>query len=364
VAKVKGILAAMEGVYDIADDKSAGQREVQINLRPGAAALGFSVADVARQMRGALYGLEPHVFSGDREDIDVRVRLDEASRRSLHAIENMWVISPTGERVPLPEIAELSEGSSYNAITRVDRKRTVSVTAATAPGVSPEAVVPELLPAFERLEQASPDVQIELAGRQRELRKAFGSLPVGFAAALVMIYVILAWLFGSYTQPIAVMVAIPFGAVGVIWGHLLLGYDLTFLSLIGFVALRGIVVNDSLILVKFYNGVRAEGHSIRDSLIQAGRRRVRPIFLTTITTVLGLTPLMLERSFQAKFLIPMAISISFGLMSTTVLILLVLPSIIVIIDDVKAAAYYLWHGRPRPAPRTTAIEAHLDALVE
>ena len=365
VAKVKGLLAAMEGVYDIADDKSAGQREVQIHLRPGAAALGFSVANVARQMRGALYGLEPHVFSGDREDIHVRVRLDEASRRSLHAIENMWVISPTGEPVPLPEIAELSEGSSYSAITRVDRKRTVSVTAATAPGVSPETVVPQLLPAFERLEQASPGVQIELAGRQRELRKAFGSLPGGFAAAIVMIYVILAWLFGSYTQPLAVMVAIPFGAVGVIWGHLLLGYDLTFLSLIGFVALSGIVVNDSLILVKFYNGERAAGHGIQESLITAGRRRVRPIFLTTITTVLGLTPLMLERSFQASFLIPMAISISFGLMSTTVLILLVLPSIIVIIDDVKAGAYYLWHGRPRPsAPAGASAEAQLDALME
>ena len=348
IEEVKGLLASKQGVYDIADDKSAGQREVQINLKPGAAALGFTVANVAQQVRGALFGLDPHVFSAHREDIDVRVRLDEKSRQSLHAIENMWVISPTGTRVPLQEIAELAEGNSYSTIRRVNRRRAVSVTAATAPDVSPETIVASILPSIRALERKYPAVGIELAGRQRQLRRAFESLPVGFIAALVMIYAILAWLFGSYVQPLAVMVAIPFGAVGVIWGHLLLGYDLTFLSLIGFVALSGIVVNDSLILVQFFNTKRKEGLPLKEALVAAGRRRLRPILLTTITTVLGLTPLMLERSFQAGFLIPMAISISFGLMSATALILMVLPCIIVIIDDLQAVAYHLWYGRPRP----------------
>ena len=207
--------------------------------------------------------------------------------------------------VPLQEIAELSEGSSYNTINRVDRQRAITVIADTAPDVSPESIMATLMPSFRRIEREHPAITIDLAGRQRQLRKAFESLPVGFAAAMVMIYVILAWLFSSYTQPIAVMLAIPFSIIGVVWGHMILGYQLTFLSLIGFVALSGIVVNDSLILIQFYNTKRADGRGVAEGLIAAGRQRLRPILLTTITTVLGLTPLMLEQSFQAKFLIPM-----------------------------------------------------------
>ncbi len=354
VEEVKTHLGTMDGVYDVADNDSAGQREVQITLKPGAASLGFSVEDVARQVRGALFGLEPHVFSEFREDIDVRVRLDEDSRRSLHAIENLWIVDPAGRRVPLQEIASLSEGTSYNTIHRIDRRRTTTVSADTAPDVSPETVVPALVPVFRGIEAQHPAITIEFGGRQRQMRKAFESLPVGFCAALIMIYVILAWLFSSYVQPLAVMLAIPFGSVGVIWGHLLMGYDLTFFSIIGFVALSGIVVNDSLILVEFFNARRREGEAFTEAMVAAGRQRLRPIMLTTITTVLGLTPLMLERSFQAKFLIPMAISIAFGLMSATVLILLVLPSLMRIFDDVKAVAHFAWFGLPRSARATPA----------
>ncbi len=176
---------------------------------------------------------------------------------------------------------------------------------------------------------------------------AFGSLPMGMAAACLMIYVILAWLFSSYLQPLTVMMIIPFALIGVVWGHLALGYNLTFLSLIGMVALSGIVVNDSLILVEFYNHDRQRGATVTDALIAAGRARLRPILLTTITTVLGLTPLILEQSFQAKFLIPMGISIAAGLLAATVLILVILPCWILIFDDIKRGAYYLWHGKPR-----------------
>jgi multidrug efflux pump subunit AcrB len=273
----------------------------------------------------------------------------------------MWLIGADGRRVPLPEIATLEESNSYNTIRRVDRQRATQVTADTAPDVSPETIVPALLPEFRRLEQQFPTVGIEMAGRQRQLRKAFESLPVGFGVAMMLIYVTLAWLFGSYAQPLAVMLAIPFGFIGVIWGHILMGYTLTFFSVIGFVALSGIVVNDSLILVEFYNTRRAKGEDLIPALVAAGRQRLRPILLTTITTVLGLTPLMLEQSFQAKFLIPMAISIAFGLMSATVLILLVLPCLIVIFDDIKAVSHFLWHGRVRPgrdelAPAVPAVE--------
>ena len=348
VAQIKQLLSEFEGIHDIADDNTLGQSEVQITLRPDAAALGFSTAQVARQIRGALYGLDAHVFSAEGEDIDVRVRLDDQYRRSLWVVENAWLISPAGKPVPLTEIAQLNDGLTYSTIKRVDRKRSVTVSADTAPGVSPEAVAAQL--PLERLRNAYPGLDIRFVGRQKQQQDAFASLPYGFLAALTIIYVILAWLFSSYGQPIAVMLAIPFGLVGVIWGHLICGFDLTFLSLIGFVALSGIVVNDSLILVQFFNGERANGTSMHDALIAAGRQRLRPILLTTLTTVLGLTPLMLEQSFQARFLIPMAIAISFGLMSTTMLILLVLPCTITIIDDLKAATHFLWHGSPRARP--------------
>lgn len=192
-----------------------------------------------------------------------------------------------------------------------------------------------------------PHLNIEFTGRQEQMRDAFGSLPIGFLIAIVMIYVILAWLFSSYTQPILVLMVIPFATIGVVWGHLLLGYDLTFLSLIGFVALSGIVVNDSLIFVKFFNTQLEVGATVRDSLIAAGRARMRPILLTTITTVLGLTPLILETSFQARFLIPMAISIAMGLLSATVLILILLPCLLLAFDDLKKLAHLLWYGCTR-----------------
>jgi HAE1 family hydrophobic/amphiphilic exporter-1 len=347
VDEIKELLANKQGVVDISDDNYDDQRELKIRLKAGAAALGLTNAEIARQVRASLFGQDAHVFSAAREDIDVRVRLDESWRRSLGAVETMWIITPTGARVPLTEIAELAEGTGYSIIRRVNRERAVTVTADCVPGTNPELVMEALAPLFREIDEAHPGVKVDLGGRQRDFIEAFSTLPIGAAAAMVMIYVILAWLFSSYTQPLAVMLAIPFGIIGVVWGHLLLGYDATFLSLIGFVALAGIVVNDSLIYVEFFNAERKAGKPLREALELAGRARLRAIFLTTITTVLGLTPLMLEQSFQAKFLIPMAISIAFGLMSATVLILCVLPCMLVILDDIKAATHFLWHGRSR-----------------
>ena len=357
-AELKRCLGGYKGVHDIYDDNQVGQPESQINLKRGAAALGFTTADVAQQVRGSLYGLDAHVFVDRQEDIDVRVRLDETTRRNLFAIENSWVVSPEGKAVPLSEITTIESVSSYATIKRIDRQRAIRITAATAPWLSPETIVKQLTGSVSRLngDQANSfrpvdelrrrysDLKIEFTGRQKQLADAFASLPLGFAAALVMIYVILAWLFSSYFQPILVMLVVPFALIGVIWGHLILGYELTFLSLIGFVALSGIVVNDSLILVQFYNVQRREGRSVFDSLIAAGRARLRAILLTTITTVFGLTPLILEQSFQAKFLIPMAISIAMGLISATILVLMVLPCFLLVFDDLRTLTHWLWYG--------------------
>ena len=224
----------------------------------------------------------------------------------------------------------------------------MTVTAETAEGLSPELVMASL--PVDEWKKDYPDLAITLGGRQESQARAFASLPLGYMAALGMIYALLAWLFRSYTLPLTVMLGIPFAIIGVIWGHILLGYAMTFLSIIGFVALSGIVVNDSLILVHFYQEERERGISVRESLLRAGAERLRPIFLTTVTTVLGLTPLMLEQSFQARFLIPMAIAIAFGLISATFLILLLLPCLILILDDLKRGCWFLWNGTPRPEP--------------
>ncbi|MEM9883064.1 MAG: efflux RND transporter permease subunit, partial [Planctomycetota bacterium] len=379
VEDIKALLAGFAGVVDINDNNDLGQAEQRIVPRPAdIRSVGLTPADVALQVRGFLFGLEAHTYAADQEDIDVRVRLDETTRRDLTAVEDIWLVTPTGDLVPLAEVADIVPTTTYSTIRRADRQRSVTVTAETVPGLSPEAVTSEIakpptkphpladrlpgwiakyLPEQEiegavaplvALQDDFPDLTIKYAGRQEQMGDAFASLPLGMGAACLMIYVILAWLFASYFQPLTVMLIIPFSLIGVVWGHLLLGYEMTFLSLIGVVALSGIVVNDSLILVEFYNHERKAGTPIVDALLSAGRARLRPILLTTITTVLGLTPLILEQSFQAKFLIPMGISIAAGLISATVLILVVLPCWVLIFDDVRRGAYFLWHGRSKP----------------
>jgi len=367
--EVKKLLLTYDELYDVADDANLGQSERKVHVQPDAAILGMSSREITTQLRGFLFGLDAHTFAEREEDIDVRVRLAEEARDSLAQMQNAWLVGPTGEVLPMRELVKIEDSSTYASINRVDRKRSVTVTAAADASASPEQIVAELrqpprdekgrmlkdsdgkpLPSKLDLIAANhPGLEIEFAGRQQQMADAFGSLPYGFMAAMAMIYVILAWLFQSYFQPILVMCVIPFATIGLIWGHIALGFELTFLSLIGFVALSGIVVNDSLILVQFFNLKRGEGLSVYDALVASGAARFRAIMLTTITTVLGLTPLILETSFQARFLIPMAISIAGGLISATAMVLIVLPCIMMAFDDLKRVLYLLWHGKPRPA---------------
>jgi multidrug efflux pump subunit AcrB len=335
-------LLKFSAVHDIDDNASAGQRELHIELREGASSTGLTLSDLARQVRGSVYGIDAHVFAQGDEEVDIRVKMGKDVRQNVGVLEQLWVITPLGSAVPLVEVANITEKRGFTSIHRLDRKRTVTITAETIEGVSPESVVAQL--PYEEWKKAFPDISIKKGGRQEQQAEAFETLPLGFLAACLMIYVILAWLFGSYYQPLIVMIGIPFAIIGVIWGHFFAGVSLSFLSMIGFVALSGVVVNDSLIFVEFYNASRNRGESMKEALLSAGAARLRPIFLTTITTVLGLTPLMLEQSMQAKFLIPMALAISFGLMSATVLILLLLPALLVIGDDFRALGYYLWTG--------------------
>jgi len=354
VDRLKDALKEYTGVYGVADDADAGQRELRIELREGASELGFTVQNLARQMRGAVFGLEAYTFAGEREDVDVRVMLERGVRRSLASVESMWVFTPAGDPVPLSEVAKITEGEGFATIRRLNRERAITVSADVDQKiVSPEEVTASLAPLLGELQRESPDVEIIPRGRQEDLADSFRTLPLGMAAAVLMIYVTLAWLFQSYVQPLAILLAVPFASAGAIIGHILMGYDATILSLIGYVALTGIVVNDSLIFMEFYNDRRRHHESMLHALLATGRARFRAIILTTVTTVLGLSPLMLEQSFQARFLIPMAITVSFGLIAATGVTLILLPVLILIADDIKRAVLWLWTGGA-PQPRTVA----------
>lgn len=346
--EVARLMSEFAGVYDVSNDADAGQRELRIELLPGASELGFTVESLARQIRGWVFGLEAYTFARPDEDVDVRVVMNEPTRRSLGAIERLHVFTPDGRPVPLIEVASISEGESFATIRRLDRRRAITVSAEVRDSENPEQISAELAQSLAQLDRENPHIFIEARGRQKDVNDSLSTLPLGILAACGLIYVCLAWLFGSYIQPLLVLCAVPLAMIGMVWGHIAMGFSLTLLSLIGFLALTGVVVNDSLIFVEFYNHKRKEGLDVPEAAAEAGRARFRAILLTTLTTVLGLSPLMMETDFQAKFLIPMAITISFGLISATVIILLALPCFLVIGRDIKAAAAWLWRGGPNP----------------
>lgn len=346
--RLKKKLATKQGVHDIDDDYEAGRREVQIELLDSARPLRLTTRDLATEVRGAFFGLEARTLQRKREDVDIRVRFPEDRRRQIHELESMRIATPLGNMVPFREVAKLVETRGAASIRRIDQRRTVTVSADVDQSqTNAEMIIAELRGTVAELEHEYPGLRVEFAGNKRETLKSLGSLRRDFLIAVALIYVMLAGLFKSYTQPLIVLTAVPFGLNGAVAGHYLMGYPLTILSMIGLVALTGIVVNDALILVDFINKERAAGRSVHDAVINAGKRRLRPILLTSLTTILGLAPLMTETSFQARFLIPMAISISFGLAFATVLTLVVVPSIYMIGEDVKRAARRIWFG-PQP----------------
>ncbi|MEZ6163961.1 MAG: efflux RND transporter permease subunit [Phycisphaerales bacterium] len=355
VARIKDVLDDYEAIYGISDDSDRGQRELRFTLRDGASELGFTRADLGRQIQAAVFGLEAFTFAGNREDIDVRVTVPPRIRRSSAQIENMYVFTPDGTPVPLTEVATIEESQAYATIRRLDRKRAISVQADVYRELeNPDQLAAKLRPILAEEISDLHGIRMVQRGRQKDFADSMQSLPVGMLVASGLIYVVLAWLFASFIQPIVVMLAIPFAMIGMIWGHIVMGSSMTFLSMIGFIALAGIVVNDSLIFMEFFNERRREGLDVFDAGVATGKARFRAIMLTTITTVLGITPLMLETSFQAKFLIPMAITIAFGLMSATFIILLVLPSLLLIFDDITHAFRVAWTGNidlPRKNPK-------------
>ena len=330
-------LLLVAGVTAARDTFEEGKRELQLALTPEGEALGFRLVDLGRQVRQAFYGEEAQSIQRDRDEVDVMVRYPRVDRERLATLENMRLRTPDGREVPFSVAATATMGRGYSKINRVDRRRSISVLAdidkkKTSPDEVFAKISHEFLP---DLLERHPGMTYSLEDKQKEQSEFLGTLMRINAMALLAIFVLLAIPLKSYAQPLIIMSAIPFGMIGAIAGHALLGYDLAIFSLIGIVALSGIVINDSLVMMDLINRERAAGVSVHQAVRDSGVRRFRAIMLTTMTTFLGLTPLLLEKSLQAKFLIPMAISVAFGVVFATLITLLLVPSLYLIVEDLK-----------------------------
>jgi len=325
--EVKTALRGFPGVTAISDDMPYGKRELIVEVTPRGLALGFTAETVGTQLRNAFDGAIATRFPRGDEEITVRV-LREQQAEGAQALENFYLRAPDGTFVRFPEVAQVREQAGFSIIQRIDGERTVSVTGDIDAEVNSVANVVEQLKAdvLPRLVEKY-GIEYDFGGRQEDRQQSFADLQTGAIVALILIFVILAWVFGSYVQPLAVIGIVPFGLVGAIVGHLIMDMPLTIISMIGLLGLSGILVNDSIILVAQANERLRAGENLREAAIGASYDRFRAVLLTSLTTIGGLTPLLFETSRQAQFLIPMAITLVFGLAAATFLVLILVPSL-------------------------------------
>jgi multidrug efflux pump subunit AcrB len=331
-------------VKDVDDGYTVGKIQFNFKVNEWGESLGLTTIEVGRQLRNAYQGAVALRQQRGNNEVTVRVRLPEKQRTSEFDIEALLITTPAGVFVPLQQVATVERGRAYTSITRRDGRRTVTVSADVAPiGDSPiilaalnNTVLPELAATF-------PGLGYSYTGRQADRKESVTSLLSGFLFALGCIYFLLAIPFRSYLQPFVVMIAIPFGMIGAVFGHMIMDYHLSLMSMMGMVALSGVVVNDSLVLVDYANKQQRKGTAPSQAIQEAGIRRFRPVLLTTLTTFGGLAPMIFETSRQARFMIPMALSLGFGIVFATVVTLALVPCLYLIIEDVKRiAALYLW----------------------
>ncbi len=334
---LKAELKAYPGVFDIGDSFLPGKKEMQLKLKPAARSLGLTLDDLARQVRHAFYGSEALRLQRGKDELKVMIRYPEAERKSLGSVEDMRIRTPDGLEVPFGQVAQVNIEQGYAAIQRAQRLRVIKVTADIEPSVTNANEVRMSLKdtVLPRLQNFYPGLRYTVEGEGKQQKESLGDVIKGFGLALFGIYALLAVPFRSFSQPIIVMAAIPFGFVGALAGHLIMGFNISLLSLFGMVGLAGVVVNDSLVLVYTANGLRQQGMRAHEAIVKAGCRRFRPILLTSLTTFAGLTPMLLERSVQAQFLIPMAISLGFGVLFGTIVTLLLIPSGYMILEDIQ-----------------------------
>ncbi|MEW6677117.1 MAG: efflux RND transporter permease subunit [Pseudomonadota bacterium] len=342
-------LREIQGVYGIEDDMPYGREQVVFNLTPAGEALGLTLDEISRQLRAALDGRLVQLFQDGPEEVEVRVRLPAEERASLALLEHMTVRTPAGDWVPLATVARWTTRQGFEALRHADGQLAVEVTASVN---SAQGNANDILAGLS--ENTLPDlvrqygIHWSFEGRAADQRETMADMKTGLMLGLALIYIVLAWVFGHYGWPIIIMLAIPFGLVGAITGHWLMGIDLTILSMFGLFGLSGIVVNDSIVLVEFYRHQRQQGLAVKEALINAACLRLRAILLTSLTTIGGLSTLMMETSLQAQFLIPMATSITFGLAFTTVLALLWLPAMLSFYESLHVRIMRVL-GRPATA---------------
>ena len=334
--KTKDKLATYPGIEDITDTFASGKQELKLEIKPAAEQLGLTLSDLSSQVRQAFFGFEVQTIQRDRDDVRVVVRYPLSERQSLDNLQTMMIRTPDGSNVPFSEVADADIGRGFASITRVNRKRTVNIEAdVDKENTDIEAIKRELLEDMPEILASFPDISFSLEGEAAEQRESFGSLKIGIWFVLAVIYTLLAIPLRSYVQPIMVMLVIPFGVVGAILGHMIMGMNLSIMSYMGMLALSGVVINDSLVLVDFVNNRRLEGLNVTNSVRVAGVARFRAILLTSLTTFFGLMPLIFEKSTQAQFLIPMAVSLGFGIMFATLITLVLIPCNYLILEDIK-----------------------------
>ena len=327
-------LTQFQGVYDIYNSQGSGNKELLISLKPSASQVGVRLVDIARQVRQAFHGEEAQRIQRDSETINVMVRFPYADRRSIASLENMLIRTSSGESIAIGEVANIQMGLGVTEIRRLDRKRTITITAEVLENkIESGDVVRDVKASFvPMLLEKYPSVEFRLTGGTKEQNDYYSKMIISGLTSLILMYGLLAVPLKSYLQPVLIMSVIPFGFVGAALGHMLLGVTMNMLSIIGIMALAGVVVNDSLIMVDFANRQLADGLTPNNSIIAAGKKRFRAILLTTLTTFVGLLPLLFETSVQAQFVIPMALSLSFGILFASTITLILVPCLYVLAE--------------------------------
>jgi len=350
--ELKSVLGDYDGVFDIEDTFGDGKDEILLTTKPLAEAMGINLAELATQVRYAFYGAEAQRIQRGDEEIKVMVRYPESQRQSVGNLQDMKLRTADGSEIPFTELADIEFAEGYDTITRIDRERSVNVRARVdKESVEPFRIVKEVREQkIQEILDQYPSVGFQLQGATQDEAEATGSLALGGLLAMFAVYALMAIPLRSYSQPLIIMSVIPFGMIGAIIGHWIIGMPVSILSLFGIIALAGVVVNDSLVMVDYVNKARAVGTDLRHAVLDAGCRRFRAITLTSLTTFFGLLPIVLEKSLQAKIVIPMAISLAFGIVFATVITLLLIPCLYLILADAKRGmqSFLSWYGLAKP----------------
>jgi len=358
-------LADYDGVFDIEDTFGDGKEEILLQTKPLATAMGINLAELATQVRYAFYGAEAQRIQRGDEEIKVMVRYPRDQRESVGNLQDMKLRAPDGSEIPFTELADIEFAEGYSTITRIDRQRSVNVRArANKDKVEPFRIVEEVRKdKIQPILDKYPSVSFELQGATQDEAEATDSLAIGGLLAMFAVYALMAIPLKSYSQPLIIMSVIPFGIIGAVIGHWVIGMPVSILSLFGIIALSGVVVNDSLVMVDYVNRAREVGTDLRKAVLDAGCRRFRAITLTSLTTFFGLLPIVLEKSLQAKIVIPMAISLAFGIIFATVITLLLIPCLYLILADAKRGMRTMlsWYGLAKPPePKDMSTEKALE----